>query len=68
MIVNNYGTLENSIDVTNLLVNGFRLFMENTGGDASYINGKKERHNKSIDSMVKGGLLESIQHKNKWCC
>ena len=28
-------------DVTNLLVNEFNINLENTGGDALYLNGKK---------------------------
>ena len=35
--VDEYGALEKSIDVTNLLVDDFRISMENTGGDASWI-------------------------------
>ena len=42
--------------------------MEITGGDASWINGNIERHNRSIHNMVKSGLLDSNQHENKWCC
>ena len=34
------GALEISIDVTNLLVYDFSILMEDTGGDASCINGK----------------------------
>ena len=32
--------LENSTDVTKLLVDDFKISMETTGGDASWINGK----------------------------
>ena len=60
--------LENSTDVTNLLVDDFRIAMENNGGDASCLNGNNERHNISIHNMVKSGLLDIIQNGNKWCC
>ena len=42
--------------------------MENTGGDASFINAKNEIHNRSIYNMVRSGLLDSNEHENKWCC
>ena len=42
--------------------------METTGGDASWINGNNERHNRSIHNMVISYLLDSNQHENKWCC
>ena len=52
MIFDKYGALENSTDVTNLQVDDFRITMETTVGDASWLNGKNERHNKSINKMV----------------
>ena len=44
-------SLATSIDVTNLLVDQFTISMENTGGDASSINGNNERHNRIIHNM-----------------
>ena len=38
MIFAEDGALEKSTDVTNLLVDDFRISMETTGGDASWIN------------------------------
>ena len=38
--VDEYGSLENSIDVTNLLVDELKISMETNGGDAYWINGK----------------------------
>ena len=35
VIVDEDGTLENSIDVTNLLVDEIKMFMKTSGGDAS---------------------------------
>ena len=40
VIVDEYGALENSRDFTNLIVEEFKTFMETTGGDAYWINGK----------------------------
>ena len=40
--------------------------MKNTGGDSYWINGKDERHNRSIHNMLITGLLDSNQHENKW--
>ena len=36
--VDEYGALDNSTDATNLLVDEFKIYMESTGGDVSYIN------------------------------
>ena len=55
--------LSNSTDVTNLLINEFKISMETTGGDAFWINGKNEIHNKSIHNMVRSGLIDSNQHE-----
>ena len=55
--------LEKSIDVKNLRIEEFKISMETTGGDASWINGKNERHNRSIHNMVRSGLLDSNQHE-----
>ena len=37
--------------------------METTGGNASWINGKNEKHNRSIHNMVIEGLLDINQHE-----
>ena len=42
--------------------------METTDGDASWLNGNNERHNRSIHIMVIAALLGSNRHKNKWYC
>ena len=52
---------------TCLLMN-LKKFIETTGGDASWINEKNKRHNRSIHKMASSGLLASNQHANKWCC
>ena len=57
--VDEYGALEKSTDVTNLLVDDFNISMETTGGDSLWLNGNNERHNRSIHNMVRAGLLES---------
>ena len=62
------GALENSTDVTNLLIDDFNISMETTGGDVSWLNINNEQHNRSIHSMVIAGLLNRNQHENKWCC
>ena len=55
--------LEKSTDVTNLLVDNFNIYMENTGGDVSWPNKKNERHNIIIHNIVRAGLLDSSQHE-----
>ena len=54
-----YGDLENSTDITNLLVDDFNISTENTCGDASCPNGKNEKHTIIIHNMVRAGLLDS---------
>ena len=53
------GALENSTDVTNLLFDDFNISMENTVGDASWINVNNGIHNRSIHNMVRAGLINS---------
>ena len=68
MRVDEDGALEKSTNVTNLLFNYFKISMETTCGDASWLNGNNERHNIIIHNMFIQGLLDSIQNENKWCC
>ena len=42
-----------------ILVDEFRIAMETTVGDASWINGNNEIHNRIIHSLVREGLLDS---------
>ena len=42
--------------------------METTGGYASWINGKNERHNRIVHNMIRSGLIDSNQHESKWFC
>ena len=42
--------------------------METTGGDAYWIDGKNERHNRIIHNMVRSVLININQHTIKWCC
>ena len=66
--VNEYGALEKSTNVTNLLVDELSITMEATGGDVLWINVNIERKNISIDTMVRSGIIENNQHENKWYC
>ena len=63
MIVDDNSTLENSIDITNIIVDNFIIYTETAGGDVSWINGKNEIQNRSIPSMVKSGILTRINMK-----
>ena len=65
--VDEYSALVNSIDVKNLLIDELKISMETTVGDASWINGNNERHNRSIHNMLRAGLLDINYHENKWC-
>ena len=68
MRLDEYGALENSTDVINLLVDNINISMETTCGDASWINGKNKQHNRIIHNMIKVGLIGGNQHKNTWFC
>ena len=60
--------LANSTDVTNLLVDEFKISMETTSGDASLLDGNNERQKISIQNMLRAYILDSNQNENKWCC
>ena len=57
------GALENSTDVTKLLVDELSITMETTGCDASWLNVNNERHNRIIYTMVRTGLIDSDRHE-----
>ena len=57
--------LENSTNLTNLLVDEFNISMETTGVDESWLNGKNERNIRIIHKMVISGLTDINQHENK---
>ena len=57
--------MENSTDITNLLIDESEICMEITGGDTSWINDNNEIHNRSIKNMVMAGLVYSNKHENK---
>ena len=48
VIFDEYGALEISTDFTNLLVDELNISMETTGGNASWINGKKKNTTKAF--------------------
>ena len=60
--VDKYSDLEKSTDVINLIVDDFNIFMETTGDDASWLNGKNEIHNRRNNNMVREGLLDINKH------
>ena len=60
--------LANSTDVTNLLVDEFKISMETTSGDASLLDENNERQKISIQNMLRAYILDSNQTENKWCC
>ena len=59
-------TWKKATDATNLLVYEFIIAMETSGGDASWINGNNELHNRSIHNMVIVGLIDINKYENKW--
>ena len=63
----NYGSFANSTDVTNLPVEEFRISMETTSGDASWLNWKNKIQNWIVHNMVIQVLLDINKHENWWC-
>ena len=63
MRVNKDAALEKSTYVTNFIVDEFSISTENTGGEASRINGKNEINNRRIQNMVRVGILYINQHE-----
>ena len=55
------------ISQTYSLINS-KYTLETIGGDASWINGKNERHNIIIHDMVRSGFIDINKHENKCCC
>ena len=47
-------------------VDEFNISMETTGGYASWINESNKKHNRTINNMVRSGLIDSNQHEKKW--
>ena len=55
--------MEDSTDVTYILVEEFIITMVTPGGDASWINGNNEQHNRNIHNIVIEGLIDSNRHE-----
>ena len=62
MIFDEYGFLENSTYIDNLLFYEFNITMETNVGYASWINGNNKQHNRSTHNTVMGGLIDSNQY------
>ena len=43
-----------------------KISVQNTGGDASSLNGKSEIPNKTLDNITIALILNSIQNKEHW--
>ena len=56
------GALENSTDVTNLLIDDFNISMETTGGDVSWLNINNEKHPCKRVIVDEYGTLENSTH------
>ena len=65
VIIDEDSALEKSTYIKSLLVDRFKISMETAGGDASWINGKNERHNRRIHNMVRAALLDINKHLKK---
>ena len=66
MTVNEDISLEKSTGGTKLLFYDFSITTETTSGNTSWIIRNNERHNRSINTMVRAGILDSNPHEKKW--
>jgi len=60
------GALANSSEFCDFLIQR-KISLETTGGYASFLNGKIERHHRTIAQMVRSMLLNSGLPNNLWC-
>ena len=59
------GTLVNSTDVTNFIVEKFRIYVETNGVYSSWYNVNNEEHNLILHNMVREVLIDINPHENK---
>ena len=62
------GALEKLTDVTNLLVNEFKIAIETTDSDTSWLSGKNERQDIIIHNMVGAYIIDMNKHEKKVLC
>jgi len=60
------GALANNSEFSNFLIN-HKISLQTTGGYASFLNGKVERHHRTIAQMVCSLLLNSGLLSDLWC-
>ena len=61
------GELACCAEICVLLRDEFQVTLESTGGYASFLNGKVERHNSTIENLTLATLFGSNHAENKWC-
>ena len=61
------GEVIRSEDFCKMLLDEFKITAQTTGGYSSWINGKAERHNQSINTMTRAALIDSGLNRNLWC-
>ena len=61
------GALAHSSEFTEFFKVEATVMLETTGGYASFLNGKVERHHCTIANMVRSMLKNSSHNKHKWC-
>ena len=61
------GELSRCEDFCEMLLKEFNIVLQTTGGYSSWINGKVERHNQSINTMTRAALYDSGLNHNLWC-
>ena len=50
-----------------MLLKEFKITAQTTGGYSSWINGKSERHNQTINNMTRTALYDSGLKIPLWC-
>ena len=61
------GEVIKSEDFCQMLLKEFQITAQTTGGYSSWINGKSERHNQTINNMTRTALYDSGLKTSLWC-
>ena len=62
------GELASSVKFCTMLTEEFKIVLERAGSYSSWLNGKVERHNQTIEGMIRVGTVDHGLGKPLWYC